>query len=175
MSAALFAFDMVRYALGLLLACAALGKGFTLAAFRENLYESFGVPTAAAKWLAPLIVLTEAILTAGTLAGVASARPALAAALLLFCVFTAVLVHRYLQEGVVRCACFGEPGRAVSPFDLLRNLLISAAMAAWLLWAPASDTAALQPLAAGLAVLCTILLIGLHDIASILRAQELAP
>jgi len=175
MSAAQFAADTVRYALGLLLACAALGKGVKLASFRENLHESFRVPAAAAIWLAPFIVLTEAVLAVATLAAVESARPALAAALLLFCIFSAVLVHRYLQEGVVRCACFGESVRAVSAFDLLRNLLILAAMAAWLLCAPAAGTTALRPLAAGTAVLCTMLLIGLHDIVSILRAEELAP
>src|SRR5690349_8540877 len=80
MSAAQFAADTVRYALGLLLACAALGKGVKLAGFRENLHESFRVPATAAIWLAPFIVLTEAVLAVATLAAVESARPALAAA-----------------------------------------------------------------------------------------------
>jgi len=171
MSAALFAADTVRYTAAMLLGVAALGKGLSLASFRANLHESFRLPLRTAMWLAPAIVTVEATLALSIFAGPGSARPAITAALLMFCLSTAVLAYRFLQEGLIRCACFGEPERAVSALDLIRNLLILSSMAAWLFLAPVGDASRLQPLAAGMAAFCTIALIGLHDIVSILRAD----
>lgn len=175
MSAALFAADTVRYSAGMLLGVAALGKSFSLASFRTNLHESFRLPLRVAMWLAPAIILVEALLAISISAGSGSARPAMAAALVMFFIFTVVLAYRFLQEGLIRCACFGEPERAVSALDLLRNLLILSLMTAWLVLAPAGGAAALQPLAAGMAAFCTIALIGLHDIVSILRGDGAIP
>jgi hypothetical protein len=175
MTVTLFVADAIRYTAGLLLACAALGKGFSLAAFRANLHDGFHLPLRAAAALAPVVVLTEATLALAILSGQDSARPALGAAFLLLLLFTLVLAHRFLQEGMIRCACFGEPERAVSSLDLLRNALMLMAIAAWLMLPPAAGAETLRPLSAAMAVLWTMALIGLHDIVSILHGDGWRP
>jgi hypothetical protein len=103
---------------------------------------------------------------------------AMAATLAMFVVFTALVARKYVQEGIVRCNCFGEAGRSVSPFDLLRNVLVMACIGFYLACAVmgvesshaamATITGEAWFLAVGLAALLTVLAVEFHEIAMLL-------
>lgn len=186
MTASVYMAEVFRCFTAMLLFAAAVGKLRTLGEFRQNLTESFGVSARAARVLAPVIVATEFLLAAAIalgdtiasgLASVGAAHgmivyAAMAAALAMFAVFTALVARKYLQEGIVRCSCFGEAGRSVSPFDLLRNVLVMACIAFYLACAGGTATAPLSSeawfLAAGLAALLTVLAVEFHEIVMLL-------
>ena len=173
MTASIFLAEVFRCFTALLLLCAAVSKLRSFAEFRRNLSDSFGMRAAVAAWLAPAIVGLEfalsAIIAGSSGAGVAGAG-AMAATLLMFAVFTAVVARQYVREGIVRCSCFGEAGRSVSAYDLLRNALAMACMAFQL--ACAGDSSAFSPaawfMAAGLATLLTVVAVEFHDMAMLL-------
>lgn len=170
MSAAAYLAEIVRYFTAFLLACAAIGKLRTLAGFAHNLVESFGLPRQVARAVAPMVVALEALLAAAILAGGAAGRLGMAAALVLFVALTALVGYRYVVEGSVKCSCFGESERPVSGYDLLRNVLVIAAIGACLAF---SGDAAFgrkeSVLAAALALIATIGAIGFHDLARALK------
>lgn len=118
--------ETLRCFAGLLMLGAALAKLRTLGRFRANLIASFEVPPAAARWLAPAVVLVE--LAAAIMALGLAVRIGLWLTLGLFSLFTGVLAYRYVLHGAVRCGCFGESGRVLSGLDLLRNGLVMMAV-----------------------------------------------
>lgn len=167
MSATLYLAEIIRLFVGLLLASAAFGKLRTLSGFRHNLVDSFGLQPRASAILAPAIVLAEALLGGLILAGGATTRPGMLAALAMFAVMTALVGYRYVMEGSVKCSCFGESERPVSAYDLLRNGLIIAGIAACLVFAgePAGFGNKATVLAAAMALILNIAAISFHDIA----------
>ena len=176
MTAAPYTAEVFRCFTAMLLLAAAVGKLRTLAEFRQNLTESFGASVHAARVLAPAIAAGELLLACAIAAGHAMpgsggiAYAAMAGALALFALFTALVARKYIEEGIVRCSCFGEAGRSVSPFDLLRNVLVMACIAFYLAYA--GGPPALVPeawfLAAGLAAFLTVLAVEFHEIAMLL-------
>ncbi|MDQ1919719.1 MauE/DoxX family redox-associated membrane protein [Massilia pseudoviolaceinigra] len=166
MSAAPYLAEIIRFFTAFLLACAALGKLRTLAAFAHNLSDSFGLPRQAATILAPAVVAAEALLATLILAGGGIGRAGMAGALVLFVLVTALVGYRYVVEGSVKCSCFGESERPVSGYDLLRNGLIIASIGAGLaLSGDAAFGKKESVLAAALALIGTIGAIGFHDLA----------
>lgn len=169
MSAAAFFADTLRLMAALLLLAAAYGKWQALGQFRDNLATSFGVAPALAGWLAPAIAGTELGLALALAAGGTTGQAALAGALALFIAFTAVVAWKYATEDIVKCSCFGDADRAVSGFDLARNLAIIAAIA-FSLASGASSPAAWQTTvcALGVATLLAVVLAKLHEIMMLL-------
>lgn len=170
MSAPAYLAEIIRYFTAFLLACAALGKLRTLAAFSHNLAESFGVPRRAAAVVAPAVVALEALLAALILAGGAVGRLGMGAALVLFVALTALVGYRYVVEGSVKCSCFGESERPVSGYDLLRNGLVIASIGVCLAFSGGAAFGRKDSvLAAALALIATIGAIGFHDLARALK------
>ncbi len=160
--------EVLRCFIGFLLLAACFGKLRTFDDFRANLATSFGVPAHLGALLAPGIVGLELLLAAMVLGPFA--RAGMTASLLLFCVFSLLLAWKLARDGVVRCNCFGEVGRSLSGHDLLRNLLVVAAIALFLAL-PANDDPALplRVLAAGLAAILAVLAIGFHEVMHLLK------
>lgn len=178
MTASIFMAEVFRCFAALLLLCAAVGKLRTLADFRHNLTDTFGLRAPVAAALAPAVVGLEFALSLALAVNSGASAPAMgamAAALLMFAVFTAVVARKYVQEGIVRCSCFGEAGRSVSAYDLLRNALAMACMAFYLVCA--GDSSGFSPaawfMAAGLAAFLSVVAVAFHDIALLLaHAQD---
>lgn len=172
MSAAPFCADVLRLMAALLLLAAAHGKWQALGQFRANLAASFGIAPARAAWLAPAIAGSELGLALGLAAGGATGQAALAGALALFVGFTAVVAWKYTTEDIVKCSCFGDADRAVSGFDLARNLAIIAALAFSLAHGGTAAAAAggwqAKVCALGVATLLAVVLAKLHEIMMLL-------
>jgi len=172
--AAAFLAEVLRLMGALLLLAAAYGKWRALGQFRANLEASFSVRPALAAWLAPAIAGAELGLALGLAAGGTTGQAALAGALLLFVVFTAVVAWKYATEDIVKCSCFGDADRSVSGFDLARNAAIIAALAYSLAAganAPALAAAAgwqAMVCALGVATLLAVVLAKLHEIMMLL-------
>lgn len=167
MTTALFAAQILRYFIGFLMLAAAAGKLRSFADFRANLTASFGVSRAHSALLAPAVVVAEC-LVAAMLPSVFD-RTGMLAALLMLCAFTAVVSYRFFTQGVVKCSCFGEAGRPVSGYDLLRNLIVILSIVLYLSLAagPGLPLHA-SILAAALAALLCVMAIEFHDIVTLL-------
>ncbi|ATD61477.1 hypothetical protein CNX70_15890 [Janthinobacterium svalbardensis] len=167
--------DAARCFIAFLLLAAGVGKLRSYGAFRGNLATSFGVPPILARWAAPALIMAELSLScwllASTLLTDGTHLPMLLS-LLLLSTLTAVLAYRYFTHSVVRCSCFGEAARPVSPYDLLRNVLVVGINGAY--FALAQETplpVTTSVLAAGLAAIACVAIISLHDIATLAKAD----
>ena len=118
----------IRIGVAGLLAYAAASKMADMAAFRRNLAGFVGVQDTAASVLAPTVVGAEVALALALAFASESRIEALAAALLAFTAFTLFLVRAYATSGAVRCGCFGDGERPVSVHDVVRNMVILAAL-----------------------------------------------
>ena len=169
----LYAAEVIRYGIGFLLFFAALGKLKTLDQFKHNLTESFGLSRKLRQALAPTIIFSELLISFLVFINNPITYLAMGAALLMFLLFTGVVAYQYVKEGIVKCSCFGEAERSVSPFDLLRNGLLIAAIAYYLLRADSSTLALpLHVLAAALGLIVSIIAIEFHAIATLLFRSE---
>jgi len=168
---AVFVAGMLRYFVGLLLLAAAVAKMRGFDSFREHLTTSFDVGAARSRMLAPAVVLAELAVAALVLGGAAGAG--LWAALLMFCGFTALLGYKFYTHGAVRCACFGGAERSLSGLDLLRNVLVIAAIGAGLaLPHDVGMPAHAAILAIALATLICVLAVHFHEIVRLLAAPH---
>jgi uncharacterized membrane protein YphA (DoxX/SURF4 family) len=167
-----FIAEILRYFVGLLLLTAAVAKLRGFENFRANLTASFGVGAAHSQVLAPAVMLAE--LAVGALVLGVSMRIGLWCALLMFCLFTALLAYKFYTQSVVRCGCFGEAERSLSGFDLLRNVLVIAAIGAGL--ALGRQDAGVPPhaalLAVALATLACVVAVHFHEMVSLLAAPH---
>lgn len=170
MSTHSFAAEIVRYFIGWWWLAAAAGKLRTWPRFRDDLGPLFGVAARPAVLLAPALVMAE-LLAAAMVLGIARAAGMLAS-LLLMCCFTSVLGYQFFTRAIVRCSCFGESQRPLSGYDVLRNLLVLLAIAAWLSLSPASALPAGESLvAAGVGAWLCVAAIHFHDIAVLARTR----
>lgn len=163
-----FAVVLLRCFVGLLLLAAAAGKARHYAAFRNSLGELLGTRAGWRAWLAPAIVGAELLVAALALGP--APHIGMPAALLMFGTFTAFIAYKFFTESVVRCSCFGEAARPTSGYDLLRNVLVLLAIAAYLMLAGSAVALAVPALALalGLAVLLCVVAISFHEIVSLL-------
>lgn len=163
---ALFGGAILHYFVGLLLLCAAVAKLRTLDSFGANLTQSFGVNGAHSRALALALTLVElwlAVLVLG-----AATRAGMWGALIMFCLFTAVLGYKFYTQSVVRCGCFGEAERTLSGFDLVRNCMVIAAICAGLMLGSASLPLTAALLAGALAGVACVVAMHFHEMASLL-------
>jgi hypothetical protein len=165
----LFIAEIVRYFTGFLWLGAAAGKLRAFAPFRDDLNASFGLPARHAALAAPAIVAVEASVAALALGGAPEAG--MRASLLLMTAFTTVMLYKFLTQPVVRCSCFGASTRALSPLDVLRNVLVVLALAAQLAFAPPGTLAwPAAVLAAGFGAIVCVLAVHFHDTVVLLKA-----
>lgn len=158
------------YILVVLLA-AALGKAHALGSFAGTLEALLHLPARWSPSAAAAIAALEFLVVLALATGGAAAYRGMAAALALFLAFTAVLLVAIIQRQRVSCNCFGAGDHPISAWDLVRNLLLIAACAAWFLMGP--PAAALPPdawlLLAGAAVMAFVLSTNLHRLARLAR------
>lgn len=173
-----FIADSIRCAVAGLLVYAAATKLADVRAFRRNVTGFVKVSDASARYLAPVLIGVEAAL-GSALAFEGAWRTAwLSTALLIFLVFTGLLVRAHAGRDVVKCSCFGEGERPVSAHDVARNVLIATGLALCLVVDPATDARA--PVACALAavfgVLWIVVLSQFHRImVLLLHASDGAP
>ncbi|MGH8052064.1 MAG: MauE/DoxX family redox-associated membrane protein [Arenimonas sp.] len=170
MNSEVYIAEIFRFFIAFLLFFAAMGKMKTFSEFRKNLCESFGLGLGTSKKLAPAIIAVEWLLAGIVLLDVNASYFGMLASLLLFLVFTGAVAYQYRKEGIVKCSCFGEAGRSVSIFDLLRNVIVIACIAFYLCYSGEESilTFQLKLLTAGLALILTILAIQFHEIVTLL-------
>lgn len=162
-----FIAEILRWLIGMLLLAAAYGKLRHLAEFRRNLVGSFGVPERFSSATAAVIIGAESLVAAIILGWASPAGMWLA--LTMFAGFTAVLSYKFVIHSVVRCNCFGESGRPVSGYDLLRNVLVILACMTWLLISvPAMPPLHTSVLAAALASVFCVIAMDFHEIVILL-------
>ncbi|WP_375771509.1 redoxin domain-containing protein [Archangium gephyra] len=150
---------------------AALGKARALGSFAGTLEALVHLPARWSRSAAAAIAALEFLVALALAAGGAAAHHGMAAALALFLAFTAVLLVALMQRQTVSCNCFGAGDHPLSAWDLVRNLLLIAACAAWFLLGP--PEAALSPGAwlplSGAAVMAFLLSTNLHRLARLVR------
>ncbi len=158
------------YILVVLLASAA-GKARALGNFAQSLEALVHLPARWSRNAAAAVTAVEFLVALTLVAGGVAARGGMAAALVLFLAFTAVLLVALVQKQAVSCSCFGAGDHPISGWDLVRNLLLISACVAWLLIGPSAVTLALGTwlLLFGAAVLAFLFSTNLHGIASLLR------
>lgn len=162
-----FIAEILRWFVGMLLLAAALGKLRNLAEFRSNLHTSFGLGGTLSNSVSLALPAAE-LLVAAMILGLSS-QLGMVLALLMFCAFTALVGYKFVTESVVRCSCFGETGRPISSYDLLRNLFVILACIGSL----ALGTAIMPPLhatilAAALASILCVVAIEFHSMVTLL-------
>lgn len=163
MSTQLFVADILRHFVAWWWLAAVWGKLRSWPGFRTELATSFGVPAGAAALAAPALILLE-LLAAALVIGPASGAGMLLS-LVLMSSFSAVLGYQFMARGIVRCSCFGESVRPLSGYDVLRNLLVAGAIAAWLGLAPAGRLPLGETLvAAGFGAWLCVAAIHFHDL-----------
>lgn len=126
------------YVAGLLLA-AALGKARSWTKFEHSLTALLGCGQASARLLSLALIAAEGGVALMLLAGGAAAVPAMAAALALFALFAAAVAAALARGRTFSCNCFGGVDRPISGFDLIRNGLLMAACAFYLIEPPRPD------------------------------------
>lgn len=167
MTQAILLAEVCRYFIGFLLICAGVAKFNNFAQFKENLVGSMGVKQVFADVIAPTVVLLEMLLAVIVLAFFSLHHVAMAAAFVMFLMFTAFIAYKFLKEGIVKCSCFGEASRSVSVYDLLRNGLIMLGIFLYLACAqevPIYATIGVEAIMVGLALILTIIAIEFHEI-----------
>lgn len=173
MTAEQFIGEIVRYFLAMLMLAAAAAKLRGYAGFRDNLGTLFGMGPTLRALVAPAVPAAELLVAVLLIGGLA--RAGMLAALVMLCVFTALVGYKFITQSVVRCSCFGESERSLSGLDLLRNGLVILATVAGLmlpsgLALPLPLHAAL--LAASLALLACVIAVHFHEIVHLLSASD---
>lgn len=162
-----------RAVMCLTFAVSAFGKARDVDAFVHSVRSFDILPSGWGRPAAWALLTAEVAVVVLQLAGPAVAGLVLAAALLVaYIVALGVVVARRSE---VRCNCFGSTARAVSGFDLVRNgLLLLVALTGVLASSASSAGAPMPPAADAVLVVCAsvavvLVLVGLDDIATILR------
>lgn len=158
------------YILVVLFASAA-GKARAIGRFAETLEVLVHLPARWSRSAAIVIVASELLVALALVAGGVAAHRGMAAALVLFLAFTAVLLIALVQRQTASCNCFGASDHPISAWDLVRNLLLIAACATFLLLGPSAVGLTLGTwlLLLGVAVIAFLISTNLHRIASLLR------
>lgn len=162
------------YILVVLLAAAA-GKARALGDFAQTLEALVHLPARWSRSAAAALAALEFLVALALVAGGTAAPYGMAAALALFLAFTAVLLVALVRRQAVSCNCFGAGDHPISPWDVVRNLLLIAACGAWFLLGP--PEAALPPgswlVLCGVAVMAFLLSTNLHRLALLARRAGL--
>jgi hypothetical protein len=151
----------------LVLFAAVAGKLTAMSDFRDTIPLPFPGVHAVAVGVAGAEA-TAAVLLA---AGASWARAGMAAALILFILFTGAILFALVQGRTVQCRCFGGRGHAISIHDVARNLMLMAACGVYLRYgAPGVPIdAAGWMLLSGIAVILLLITLNFDEIAMLAR------
>lgn len=173
-SAAAYIAEACRLAIVLVLAAAVAGKAVNAVARRDlsdMIADLLRVPERVARAGAALVLGAEGMIALLLLAAGGWSRPAMAAAIMLFAIFTGFILLALVQRRAVVCSCFGGRGHPLSFWDLVRNLILIAAGAIYLSQSPLGH--ALDPAAwlllAGIAFILFLVATNLNRIALLAR------
>lgn len=121
-----FIAEICRYYLILILVIAAIQKAVYFTDFRKSLSQWFTLPLKTLSALAFLMVLTEFTLAIGLISQ--QMLPVwLTGCLILFSLFTLLMLIVLIQGRRVKCSCFGPASdRPLMWHDLIRNVIIIA-------------------------------------------------
>lgn len=121
-----FVAEICRYYLILILVIAAIQKTIYFTDFKQSLSQWFTLPLKAVSTLAFTVVLTEFTLAIGLISQ--QMLPIwLTGCLILFSLFTLLMLNVLIQGRRVKCSCFGPASdRPLMWHDLLRNVVIIA-------------------------------------------------
>lgn len=152
---------------------AAWGKTAGFAAFRESLADSFPALARVAAAVAFAIVAAEWTIALLMLAGGASARIGVIAALALLSLFTLVIGAALASGRAIVCSCFGASGHRIGIVDFVRNLALTAAAAVAVVLSTGGDAwPPIQQLTlAGIATILVLASVWLRDLGWLLRAK----
>ena len=169
--------EIIRFSIGLLFIVAAYSKTLGYQPFLDTLGSSFQLNKALSTVFAPALIATEWAVGLTLIGYPPLAYWAMAAALILFTLFTLVVSYRLFRDGVVKCNCFGAEDRPVSLADIVRNFICILAMLVYLVTAKMTakvtvvQTSATesQVLLAITAMSLTFVLVNFHQVIAILR------
>ena len=116
----------------LVLIAAAAGKLAAMADLRDTIAALIPLPAPFVRAVAVAIVGAEALAALLLAAGGSWSRTGMAAALMLFILFTAAILVALVQGRTVQCRCFGGRGHAISVHDVARNGVLMAACGLYL-------------------------------------------
>jgi hypothetical protein len=169
--AAAYIAEACRLTIVLVLAVAVAGKAMARQDVADSIADLVRVPERVARAGAALVLGAEGLIALLLLAGGGWSRPAMAAAIMLFAIFTGFILLALVQRRAVVCSCFGGRGHPLSLWDLVRNLILIAAGAIYLSQSPLGH--ALAPavwlLLAGIAFILFLVSTNLNRIALLAR------
>lgn len=156
----------------LVLIAAVAGKLAGMADFSDTIAALIPLPVPGVHVIAVAVAGAEAAAALLLAAGGSWARAGMAAALILFILFTAAILIALVQGRTVQCRCFGGRGHALSSHDVARNGVLMAACAVYLRYgAPGVPIdAAGWVLLAGIAVILLLVTLNLDEIAMLARS-----
>jgi hypothetical protein len=167
-----------RIILGLTLAVAAWGKAKDAGAFRQTVVDFDLFPARGARTVAIVLIAAEFLAVAALAAGGGLLVAGFGLALLLLAVYSLALSVALARNARIDCNCFGQKTRPISPFDLVRNLLLLGLGLAGIVLLALDSSSHLPAggiaVAAAMSVGVTVILVHLADIARILL-DPLAP
>jgi hypothetical protein len=150
-----------------ILAAALLGKAAAPASFRDSMAGLPGLSGRAGGAAALTVIGAEAAI----LAAVAIApAPGMAAAMAMFAFFWLVILAALVNRRPMVCNCFGGRARPISWLDLVRNLALIGACAAFLLSPPPAAVAPSEwPVLLAVALIALLISTHLDEIADLAR------
>ena len=156
----------------LVLIAAVAGKLAAMADFRDTVAALLPLPEPGVRAAAFAVAGAEALAALLLAAGGSWARSGMAAALILFILFTAAILIALVQGRTVQCRCFGGRGHAISVHDVARNGALMAACGLYLRYgapgAPIDEAGWL--LLFGIAVILFLVTTNLDEIAMLARS-----
>jgi hypothetical protein len=133
--------EICRLYVVVLLFASAGGKSFAFFEFERTLSEAMSVPAHLGRCIALGIVGAEYLAAMMSATGGVSAEFGMAMALLLSVLFTGFVATMLVQEKSIRCNCFGGASNdKISAVDLVRNAILMAACAFYLLGPPSAHS-----------------------------------
>ena len=171
--------EVCRWLLFYSLALGALAKISGFKGFSQNLSDGFGISASLQRPITMAIITVEASIAVALLFLTEYSAWLFGICLVLFALFSGILVWALRQERKITCHCFGQSDGAISILDVWRNVfLISACLPGLLFphWSSAqtfiSDNAIPQYLIIALALPCFLVVIYFKDTVNLLRTQS---
>ncbi len=163
--------ELCRLLILIVLVSSAYTKTTDIGSFATSLADDFYVPVAYSRPVALAVAGLEWLAFFSVLSGGSWGRVGAILAVVLFVVFSAVMLEAILKRRRVFCNCFGRTKHPVSSLDLLRNTLYVAASGFYVLNAPYEIPGGLLAQLSLIlaAALCFLLSSSMHEIKNLLR------
>lgn len=131
--------ELARFVVFCTMAMAGLGKAVTFSDVKQNLVESFNVPSRLSTLSAALLIGVELVLALVVVFKTPFTAWGMIVSALVFLLFSLLIASLLLKDNIVRCNCFGNTEQRISGLDLVRNGLLLLACYYYLVQ-PASES-----------------------------------